>query len=74
MGEKTYGAGCGFIAGGIPIYLPHIDVTVRMPDCARYRANGRNELEGIEPQVQIDMDGNNREKARRVHDALAGLL
>jgi hypothetical protein len=74
IGERTLGAGCGYIGGGIPIYLPHLDVTVRMSDCVRYRANGRNEIEGIEPDVPIEWKGGNGERARRVHEALQALL
>ncbi len=74
LGERTMGAGCGFIAGGIPRYLEHLDLTVWAPDCARYRADGRNEIEGFAPDVVIDWSGGNRAKARQVHQALSGIL
>lgn len=74
LGERTMGAGCGFIAGGIPLYLEHLDVTAWMPDCARFRADGHNELEGFEPDLPIDWSGGNGTKAHRVHEALARLL
>jgi len=70
LGEPTLGAGCGFIGGGVPLYMPHLDLTIKMPDCARYRANGRNEIEGIEPDVAIPWDGGDRARARRIHAAL----
>jgi len=73
LGEPTMGAGCGFIDGGVPVYLPHVDVTVRMPDCARYRANGRNEIDGIEPDVAIEWGGGDKARARRIHAALVAL-
>jgi hypothetical protein len=74
LGERTMGAGCGYIAGGIPAYLPHLDLTVRMPDCARFRANGRNEIEGFEPDIPVDWSGGTTRRARRVYDVLQGIL
>ncbi len=74
LGERTLGAGCGFVAGGIPLYLEHLDLTVWAPDCARYRADGQNEIEGFAPDVPIDWSGSNRAKARQVHQALAAHL
>jgi hypothetical protein len=37
--------------GGIPLRLPHSGLQVRMPDCARLRTNGMNEVAGITPDV-----------------------
>ena len=51
VGERTYGAGCGYIGGGIPLSLEHAGLLVKMPDCVRYRADGGNELDGIAPDV-----------------------
>ena len=53
IGERTYGAGCGYTDGGLPIELPHSGLVVWMPDCARYRIDGMNEIEGIEPDVPL---------------------
>ncbi len=49
VGERTFGAGCGMTNGGIPLVLPHSGLEVRMPDCARLRANGTNEVAGLDP-------------------------
>ena len=53
IGERTYGAGCGYTNGGLPIELPNSGLVVWMPDCARYRIDGTNEIEGIEPDVAL---------------------
>ena len=73
IGERTYGAGCGYIDGGLPIELPHSGLVVRMPDCARFRIDGTNEVEGIEPDIAIpwsELGGS--ERARALVEALAG--
>jgi hypothetical protein len=54
IGERTFGAGCGFLDGGLPLELPNSGLEVWMPDCARYRIDGTNEIEGIEPDTPID--------------------
>jgi hypothetical protein len=51
IGERTLGAGCGYTNGGIGFRLPHSGLDVRMPDCARIRADGTNEVDGVEPDV-----------------------
>jgi C-terminal processing protease CtpA/Prc len=51
VGEKSYGAGCGYTRGGIKLYLGNTELRVWMPDCVRIRADGENELSGIEPDV-----------------------
>jgi C-terminal processing protease CtpA/Prc len=53
IGERTNGAGCGYTDGGLPIELPNSGLVVWMPDCARYRIDGRNEIEGIDPDVAL---------------------
>jgi hypothetical protein len=53
IGERTFGAGCGFLDGGLPLELPNSGLEVWMPDCARFRIDGTNEIEGIEPDVPL---------------------
>jgi hypothetical protein len=53
VGEKTLGAGCGYVNGGTQYFLPVSKLQFRMPDCVRYRADGVNEVEGIEPDVSL---------------------
>ena len=66
VGERTYGAGCGFLDGGLPLELPNSGLDVWMPDCARFRIDGTNEIEGIAPDVPIawsDLGGSERARA-----------
>ncbi len=53
IGEKTLGAGCGYVNGGTQYFLPNSKLKLDMPDCVRYRADGVNEVEGIKPDVQL---------------------
>ncbi len=71
IGERTYGAGCGYTDGGIRHVLPHTGLDVRLPDCVRARADGMNEVEGVTPDVPIAWDGaGDLERARLVAAAL----
>jgi C-terminal processing protease CtpA/Prc len=58
IGAPTKGLGCGYTDGGIPITLKHSGVQIRVPDCARLRANGENEVAGIVPDVLVPWRGN----------------
>jgi hypothetical protein len=53
IGEPTVGAGCGYIDGGSPITLKQSGMTIRMPNCARFRADGSNEVDGAKPDVFV---------------------
>jgi hypothetical protein len=53
VGEKTAGAGCGYVDGGTKYFLPNSKLRLWMPDCVRYRADGVNEVEGIKPDVAL---------------------
>lgn len=74
VGETTMGIGCGYTNGGVSLDLPAIGMTVRAPDCVRYRSDGRNEAEGIVPDVPAAWtDGDSgRERAAKVVAAIAG--
>jgi hypothetical protein len=61
LGSPTFGAGCGHVTDTPPVKLAHSGGTVSMPDCYRLRANGDNEVDGVEPDVLIGF---------REHDAL----
>ncbi|MEQ1690043.1 MAG: S41 family peptidase [Gemmatimonas sp.] len=56
IGERTYGAGCGYTDGGIGFVLAHSELLVTMPDCARIRLNGKNEVSGIEVDLEVKRD------------------
>ncbi|MCR5871510.1 MULTISPECIES: S41 family peptidase [unclassified Sphingomonas] len=53
VGARTGGAGCGYTWGGTPTTLNHSGATLLLPDCARFRADGSNEVAGIVPDVTI---------------------
>jgi hypothetical protein len=52
MGEPA-GAGCGHTNGGTPTTLANSKATLEVPDCARLRADGSNEVMGIQPDVAV---------------------
>lgn len=55
IGERTAGAGCGYVDGGNPTRLRVVPVDVWMPNCARFLDDGSNEIEGIAPDIRIPM-------------------
>jgi hypothetical protein len=55
VGERTMGAGCGYVDGGTRTQLRASHFDVMMPNCARYLDDGTNEIEGIAPDIAIDM-------------------
>ena len=54
VGERTFGAGCGYVDGGWAYQFSAIDGHVMMPNCSRYTAEGVNQIEGLEPDVAFD--------------------
>lgn len=58
LGQRTAGAGCGYVDGGDPTRLKVVPVDVWMPNCARFLDNGSNEIEGIAPDIELAIDGN----------------
>lgn len=55
MGERTAGSGCGYTNGGISYVLKHSSIQVKISDCVRYRKNGDNEVDGVRPDIELDM-------------------
>lgn len=53
IGSPTVGSGCGYTGGGIAIRLARSGAALRVPDCVRYRADGTNEVDGVEPDVLV---------------------
>lgn len=74
IGTRTMGVGCGYTNGGIDIMLKRSRLTVRMPDCARLRADGSNEYLGIRPDVLVDWGASESAKGVALEQALGGLL
>ncbi len=54
VGRTSYGAGCGYTNGGIKTTLNHIGLSIKMPDCVRLRADGKNEVYGIKPDIKVN--------------------
>jgi len=66
IGEPT-GGGCGHTYGGTPTMLANSKAKFNVPDCARLRADGSNEVMGIRPDVLVSFgtrDGPGQRAAR----------
>ena len=72
LGDRTAGAGCGYVNGGNPTRLSVVPVDVWMPNCARLLDDGTNEVEGIAPDVPLPMGegADPAVQARRLKDFL----
>src|SRR5271167_19251 len=67
MGAPTVGAGCGHTNGGTPTTLKNSGGVLELPDCARFRADGSNEVMGVQPDVLVGLqarDGPHRQGIR----------
>ena len=67
MGAPTVGAGCGHTDGGTPTTLTNSGAVLAVPDCARFRADGSDEVMGIQPDVLVGLrsaDGHHRQGLR----------
>lgn len=53
VGVRTGGDGCGFMSEQDPVVLPHSKLRFRMGNCVRLRRDGRDEVEGISPDIEI---------------------
>ncbi len=72
IGDRTAGAGCGYVDGGNPTRLSVVPVDVWMPNCARLLDDGSNEIEGIAPDIKIPMgDADATTQAQALAAALA---
>lgn len=72
LGERSWGAGCGYTNGGVQLELPAVAMTLRAPDCARLRASGENERAGLAPDLPLAWKEKDRaEKARMALAAAA---
>ena len=71
VGERTFGAGCGYMDGGWAYQFRAIDGHVMMPNCSRYTANGINQIEGLTPEVAFDWSDGAEALAAEL-DRLAG--
>jgi hypothetical protein len=62
MGERTGGAGCGHIDRNEPIVLSYNKAELEMPNCARFRLDGSNEVGGIVPDINTGVRWNDGAK------------
>lgn len=70
-GERTFGAGCGYVDGGYAIPLKAASLHIMVPNCSRYTREGVNEIEGIAPNVVVDWSTTS---AAAMPDLLDGLF
>jgi hypothetical protein len=76
LGAPTAGAGCGHTDGGTPTTLTNSGAVLELPDCARIRKDGSNEVMGIQPDLLIGLrgaDGPHRRAARISQELPAAL-
>jgi hypothetical protein len=52
IGTRTHGLGGGFMDYDDPVVLPHSKLAFKIPNCARLRADGTDEVAGIAPDLQ----------------------
>lgn len=77
MGTRTGGAGCGHLYGDDPVVLPYSKAELSMPNCARFRKDGSNEVGGVVPDVPTGVRWNDgpayagRLTSKRLSDAIA---
>jgi hypothetical protein len=64
VGSRTGGSGCGYSWGGTPTRLPKSGAVLHLPDCARLRADGSNEVRGIMPDIAIPWRANDGKAMR----------
>jgi hypothetical protein len=53
IGTRTRGLGCGFVDFDEPFVLPHSRLAFRIPNCARLRGDGTDEVAGIAPDLPM---------------------
>jgi C-terminal processing protease CtpA/Prc len=66
IGAPTFGAGCGWTMGKYESSkrLEHSRARLLMPDCSRLRADGGDELDGIQPDLLIGIRRPDTQKQR----------
>ena len=54
IGEPTFGAGCGWMSSGEQtVTLSGTGAELYLPDCVWVRADGENEVAGVEPDILV---------------------
>lgn len=77
VGSPSLGAGCGHATPAGPVTLKNSGGRLSLPDCLRLRADGSNEIGGVEPDVLVGFRGTDgaalkaKRLALRLPDAVA---
>jgi hypothetical protein len=76
VGRPTAGDGCGFMANVPPVELPSSHMRFRVPNCVRLRADGSNEVAGVQPDLPVlPTEGeSDRNRAYRLLETIAADL
>lgn len=76
VGRPTVGDGCGFMADVPPVELPNSHLRFRVPNCVRLRADGSNEVAGVQPDLPVlpTAGESDRNRAYRVLETVAADL
>lgn len=53
VGAPTHGSGCGWNMPQQNVVLKNSGGQLAIPNCARFRRDGRNEIDGVEPDVLV---------------------
>jgi hypothetical protein len=53
VGAPSLGAGCGWNLPPENVTLAHSGGVLEIPNCARFRRDGRNEIDGVQPDVLV---------------------
>ena len=70
VGTPTGGSGAGFMGDSPPIELPHSRLRFQAPNCVRLRADGTDEVAGIQPDLPvIPRQGEDARLVRQRHAA-----
>jgi hypothetical protein len=64
VGVRTLGLGCGSMVESAPFTLPHSRLSFRIPNCVRLRADGSDEVAGIQPDLPVLPTANESPRAR----------
>lgn len=72
-GERTFGAGCGYMDGGAAFQFTAVPMHLMMPNCSRFTRDGVNEIEGQKPDLAIDWPTLKPEQVPATLDALFAL-
>jgi hypothetical protein len=64
VGVRTLGLGCGSMVENAPFTLPHSQLSFRIPNCVRLRADGSDEVAGVKPDLPVLPTANESPRAR----------